>query len=557
MRRKKLTALLAFGLLAAMMVVVTGGSASAATYNGGANAGSICGFLPGGADLNNNAGANAGTVTLSTDKDFYAPGETIAVSFDLGNLVNGPAPTSGNEVWDLSYTSSGAVVGAGGGVVSEALGNGVGSGAGASWDPIPWTFNLTASATPGAVTITTGGFETFVAALSNTLDCEVVEDVTATPMVIDVPSVTVNVVNFGGSVDLTSPAPATARVGDTIAIDGSGWDDGGTHTAEVCDVTLTFCGAPAAQTISVTGGVLTGSVTLGPVFASGDAVINVTETLSSAPGATATSTFLLLADRSISAAPAAGGPGTTVAINGSGFEPGEAVAASGLLSGFPPTFVVAGTTGTADGSGNISLSLTVPSDMDTIAVGYEAAPPVLPTSPSVTTGFSFSANSITAPGSLEQNIVLEVEPGDLTMTQADSTIVMTDSANPGTNIQLDGTDQSAVGDLNQISVVDARGTSAGWTLVGSSDDLNNGGANPGSTLLASTLEWVPACSAVAGGSAAVTSGPTAFLDSSTTLCSVAVGAGGGSWDADASLSIPVPANTEIGTFTAILTLTLS
>ena len=102
MRRKKLAALLAFGLLAALMVVVTGGSASAATYTAPANAGSQCTFGPAPGTLPDGTDVEESGITFQTDADNYAANSTISIEFGLDTQTNGPV-ASGPETWFVVY----------------------------------------------------------------------------------------------------------------------------------------------------------------------------------------------------------------------------------------------------------------------------------------------------------------------------------------------------------------------------------------------------------------------------------------------------------------------
>ncbi|SEG54696.1 hypothetical protein SAMN04489712_106173 [Thermomonospora echinospora] len=151
----------------------------------------------------------------------------------------------------------------------------------------------------------------------------------------------------------------------------------------------------------------------------------------------------------------------------------------------------------------------------------------------------------------EQKINLTVNGGPLTMSQQPGEVDLTP-------ITLNGTEQTATGDLRQVEVVDARGGSTGWSLTGTLTDFSSAA---GTKISAGNLSWTPACTAGPGASA-VTPGSAGPLDDTTaaTLCSAPDGAGqivGGTYTAGAALNLKVPPATGAGQYTAILTLTLS
>jgi hypothetical protein len=150
-------------------------------------------------------------------------------------------------------------------------------------------------------------------------------------------------------------------------------------------------------------------------------------------------------------------------------------------------------------------------------------------------------------GTGDQRITANItETGGLTMSMAGTEVALTDAA-PGGN---------STGALHKATVTDARGTDAGWNLVGQMSDLTlaEGGVIP-----AANLEWTPNAAVVDDGSgAAVTPGPRIRgLGDAQTLATSAAGTSGGIFEAGAGLDLLIPAGATPGSYTGTLTLTLS
>jgi hypothetical protein len=135
-------------------------------------------------------------------------------------------------------------------------------------------------------------------------------------------------------------------------------------------------------------------------------------------------------------------------------------------------------------------------------------------------------------------------------------------------VTLNGLDQIVAGMLNPVTVVDPRGTSAGWSLTGQVSDFSG---SPNGTIPAADLGWTPTASvtpgpvsdlvhsgsstpAVSAGAAVV---PGSGLNLARSLCSSAPGSSTGSFTCGGGLSLGVPFDTPIGSYTAVLTITLS
>ncbi len=130
---------------------------------------------------------------------------------------------------------------------------------------------------------------------------------------------------------------------------------------------------------------------------------------------------------------------------------------------------------------------------------------------------------------------------------------------------LTGYDQIVHGALNAVTVVDPRGTAAGWSLTGQVSDF----VGTNGTILADNLGWAPGASVTsgtlpvpAGEAPAVTAGPAATpglgtgLANTRSLCSGVAGHSAGAFQCGATLDLGIPGSTRVGTYTGVLTLTL-
>jgi hypothetical protein len=159
-------------------------------------------------------------------------------------------------------------------------------------------------------------------------------------------------------------------------------------------------------------------------------------------------------------------------------------------------------------------------------------------------------------GAAYEVITADVAGAPLSLSVPSSVVAMP-------NVTLNGFDQIVSGALNSVTVVDPRGTGAGWNLTGQVSDF----VGPNGLIVANNLGWVPSASVVPGslpvapGTASVVApGPTAVpgtgLGDARGLCSAAAGASAGAFTCGASLNLGVPGSTRLGTYTGVLTLTL-
>ncbi|MEV6971749.1 WxL domain-containing protein, partial [Hamadaea sp. NPDC051192] len=163
-----------------------------------------------------------------------------------------------------------------------------------------------------------------------------------------------------------------------------------------------------------------------------------------------------------------------------------------------------------------------------------------------------TGDAATGTCALTYNLSQTVVAGNLAMSRAAGTGNIALSA-----VTLDGTVHTSTGDLAVITVADHRGSTFGWSLVGTVTDFTG---TTGGTLPKANLSWTPVCTATSGADNAVTAAAgTAGPVDAATLCSAPASATGtgGSFDASATLALTVPANQLAGAYTATLTLTLS
>lgn len=156
-----------------------------------------------------------------------------------------------------------------------------------------------------------------------------------------------------------------------------------------------------------------------------------------------------------------------------------------------------------------------------------------------------------------QVILAEVSGAALGMAVDDTTPVVLDP------VTLTGRDQTTTGELHPVSVIDARGTAAGWDLTGQVSDFTSGTGS----ILANNLGWRPTATANSGTlptseatSSEVVPGGTAEpgrgLGLPRTLCGASEGRSGGTFQCGGGLDLGIPGSTGQGTFTGVLTLTL-
>ncbi|MFC9971100.1 hypothetical protein ACFVH6_09390 [Spirillospora sp. NPDC127200] len=248
--------------------------------------------------------------------------------------------------------------------------------------------------------------------------------------------------------------------------------------------------------------------------------------------------------------------GASLAVSGTGWKPGPAALALCDANGADcKPGDLTGATASADAAGKLT---------GTAKVAKEAAPgarTLVVAQGSVAKGTAVTVTADDPPPTGgcadrpaarcgEQVLKLTVNGGPLTMSREPGEVALAP-------VTLDGGEQTTTGSLRKVTVVDARGGTAGWSLTGVLTDF---AAPSGAKIPASGLTWKPSC-AGRNGATPATPGSAGPLDTATaaTLCSAPGGSAvvGGAYDAGAGLDLKVPPATGAGQYTAVLTLTLS
>ncbi|MFI1567808.1 beta-xylosidase [Streptomyces sp. NPDC020490] len=245
--------------------------------------------------------------------------------------------------------------------------------------------------------------------------------------------------------------------------------------------------------------------------------------------------------RAISLGSASGRPGDSVTVTGSDFTPGATVTLAGR-SGAAQTADTA--TVTAGATGTFSGSLTVNDRTTTGIVAYE--------------GSAWSDDKGAGPAAYtvvddtpvpagSQKLTTTVKAGTLSMSQAGDAVSLS---------AVDfGRGGASTGSLRTVTVKDFRGGPAGWSLTGKVTDFTG----PGARIDAGKLSWTPACATKAGSPSTCQAGSAGTVGGSgATLASTPDSRlTGGEFTADARISLDVPAFTPPGTYSGVLTLTLT
>ncbi|MFF3678218.1 beta-xylosidase [Streptomyces sp. NPDC002120] len=246
--------------------------------------------------------------------------------------------------------------------------------------------------------------------------------------------------------------------------------------------------------------------------------------------------------RSVFLAAASGRPGAKVKVTAAGFPPGTALTVAGRAGAAETADRVSAT---ADERGTATVELPV-TDKDTTAViAYE--------------GPAWSASRGSGPAAYTvidaapmtagtRKVTATVEPGALGMTQAGEDITL------GAVPYGDG--GAAPGRIGTVTVTDARGGPAGWSLTGKVTDFTGPG---GVRIPGASLSWTPTCVAAAGSPSTCTPGSAGVVGPEGALLASTANAPlvGGTFTIDATVTLRVPPYTPPGAYTAVLTLTLS
>jgi hypothetical protein len=358
---------------------------------------------------------------------------------------------------------------------------------------------------------------------------------------------------------------AYARSGDTINVTGTNW------TASTAIDSVTVGGAAATNTLSVNGsGVVSGTITVPAGAATGLGSIAIVQgALSSNTGLT------ILGTRTLALSPANGGPGTTVSVTGSNWDPTAAISIQGYITlpfgvSSDPAVATA-----ASASGAVSASFVI-SDPATTAVGAAETPPFgSPATDNSVAFFTVNADQCTrqvGSGPLttcetKQNITASVTPGALTQQAFSAGLPGYNSTTiPMGSVTTAIAAQTLTGQINPITVTDVRGGTATWSLTAAMPDLAGSGTAAGSAIEATNLALgAVTCADQPGSATGITEGTGGnFGGAALTICDASSNNAdsdgdnvGGQWIADAPLTLTVPAFQQAGAYSSTITFTLT
>ncbi len=226
-----------------------------------------------------------------------------------------------------------------------------------------------------------------------------------------------------------------------------------------------------------------------------------------------------------------------------------------------PTCTGAGGNGTASISGTASgatVTFDAPDNAATCTIGVTVA------DGSTTSTVAVLNINVAAGDSLQQDVTQEVAPGVLDLLACgDTNPDPTTCGAEMTAITLNGSDQSTTGDIEQVTVLDARGGPIAWSLSAQLDgDLTNGNGTltgPNAVIDDALLKITPSCVTATGSS---NSPPTAggaaqALNAPAAICSAVAGQNTGSFLVDGDLDLTVPSTTYAGTYTGTINFIVS
>lgn len=408
--------------------------------------------------------------------------------------------------------------------------------------PIPDLTGKLTVAQPGTVTLTPGQLTLDIPSFGLSLSCTLQGTATA----LHTMTVTPGAGGTTAAVTGVSGRPASnttgARPGDVLTLAGAGWDAAGPIGAvELCTLAGTGCsGSDLTPDLRIAAdGRLAGTVTVGAGAAPGPYRLKITQ-----GSAVASLVLGVLGTRTLQVTPGGGGPGTGATVNGASFDPGDEVGVTALDKDGRP--VGARLTAPVDARGDFTATL----------VPAAGAVKIVATEKDGGDSAEIPWSGVPDGGGSDQTLKVVVSGGALTMSAAPGEVVLSP-------VTVDGTAHDSTGSLRALEVKDFRGTTEGWSLVGTVTDFRN---SAGAAIPASRLSWTPQCAVHPGSAAAsaVVPGSAGPLSSTTAapLCTQAASADpasvtGGHFDAGAALNLRVPEIAQSGEYAAVLRLTLS
>jgi hypothetical protein len=244
-------------------------------------------------------------------------------------------------------------------------------------------------------------------------------------------------------------------------------------------------------------------------------------------------------ERTITLSAASGKPGERVTVTGAKFSPNADVTVAGW-NGSAPTADTITAKSSATGAFTFRPKINDPATVGIVAFEGASWDPAKGAGPA-----AYTLVGDVPP--LSQQLNSTVKAGTLSMTQAGDTVQLT-------SVDF-GQGGAATGDLNAVTVKDFRGGPAGWSLTGRVTDFTG----PAGKIDAGKLSWTPSCTTRTGSPSTCAAGTAGVVGmAGATLASTPNGTfTGGEFTAGAKVSLDVPAFTAPGSYTGVLTLTLS
>jgi hypothetical protein len=407
------------------------------------------------------------------------------------------------------------------------------------------------------------------------------------------------------AIRLPLPAATGWTGGPTVVgLSGAVWDASvasGGFTAQFCDVTGTTCDTPNPGGWSITNNISTD----GTGALNAGSAITLTRLSFAAPGVTSGSRaikltqgtnvalvpVLVLGTPTVTLSPANGGPGTTVSVSGSNFNPSQAITLSGRSGAAAPYGAGgSGSAGTAttdtaatsaNSTGAFSAVNIVVTDTATNAIGaLQGTPPYGLSQGSNAAFAAFQVNQdqctrqtgTNTPVLCEtkQNITATVNAGALTQQafaySGPGSAGYTSTAIPMGAVTTSISSQTLGGFINPITVTDVRGGTATWSLTADMPDLVGSGTAAGASIEDENLVLGGvSCTAAPGSATGITQGAGGnFGGTALTVCDASSNAAnsagdtkGGQWVASAPLTLTVPAFQQAGAYASTITFTLT
>jgi hypothetical protein len=433
----------------------------------------------------------------------------------------------------------------------------------------------TTNPTPAAPTLQLSGSSGIAGDVFNATDASGATSFWWGSALTTVPSTTPAVPGFTTQIGGVTATNTLATTADVYCFTG--------HTSAACASATTNVNMPPklSGTITMPAGVTAGAAAVKadepnttPIAGNGTLAAIIPGTVN----VEGTSSVTQLGTPAITVSPSTGGPGTTVSVSGSNFDPqGGAV----TVTFTSPTTGADSTTATVGSGGSFTAGLSV-SAKDTVGSNPITATQTAKSAAVLSASAAFTVTSLSAtcstpggaPGCSINQIVTQTVNGDPTGLNLieNNNVVPTVTLTP---ITLNGFFQTATGALSQVQLIDARGTLVGWSLTAQFNSDNFGcaptsgtGSCPGAHAIDNTIpatNFVATNPAVACAQATPATcvlsevtepganqtlhGPAGSADS---LGSAAAGGGGGSFDVNSNVTLNVPPYIAAGLYSDTL-----